>query len=98
MREPIYEYDFPETYIKPQEHFPKRQAFNLYLDKHRDPKQINKEFLQRKLKDVHPFKPNPKPLPYPAAQIDEGYQPHWLQGEMRKLRMKWGRINQIDEQ
>jgi hypothetical protein len=29
MQEPVYEYDFPEPYIRPQKWFPLRQPFNL---------------------------------------------------------------------
>lgn len=97
MREPVYEYDFPEPYIKPQVFFPKRVPFNLYLDKYRDPKQINKEFLQRKLKKVHPFRPNAKPAPYPNIHLFEDYCPDWLKREIRKSRLRWGRVTQIDE-
>ncbi|KAJ8973795.1 hypothetical protein NQ317_002796 [Molorchus minor] len=96
MKEPIYEYDFPPPYIKPQSWFPLRQPFNLYMDKYRDPKQINKEFLLRKLKNVHPFKGSPPPLPYPNAQYFDGYVPTWLKLEIRKSRLKWGRINDIE--
>ncbi|XP_019871903.2 39S ribosomal protein L38, mitochondrial [Aethina tumida] len=96
MKEPIFEYDFPEPYIKKQVWFPLRQPFNLYMDKYRDPKQINKEFLERKLKNVHPFKAPPPPLPYPNAQYFEGYVPSWLQLEKRKSRLRWGRINDIE--
>ncbi|XP_018576747.1 39S ribosomal protein L38, mitochondrial [Anoplophora glabripennis] len=96
MKEPIFEYDFPPPYIRKQEWFPIRKPFNLYMDKYRDPKQINKEFLLRKLKDVHPFKPRPAPLPYPNAQYFEGYVPSWLKLEITKSRLKWGRINDIE--
>ncbi|XP_031348551.1 39S ribosomal protein L38, mitochondrial-like [Photinus pyralis] len=96
MREPVFEYDFPKPYIRPQEWFPKRKPFNIYMDKYRDPKQINKEFLMRKLKHVHPFKPPPKPLPYPNAVVFEGYYPSWLKTEITKSRLRWGRINDIE--
>ncbi|KAF7282848.1 hypothetical protein GWI33_001984 [Rhynchophorus ferrugineus] len=96
MKEPIYEYDFPPPYIRKQEWFPKRRPFNLYMDKYRDPKQINKEFLLKKLKDIHPFKPPPKPLPYPNAQFIDSKVPSWLKTEIIKERMKWGRINEIE--
>lgn len=97
MKEPIFEYDFPGPYIRPQEWFPrKKRPFNLYMDKYRDPKQINKEFLERKLKNVHPFKAPPPPQPYPNAVVFEGYTPSWLKLEIRKSRLKWGRINDIE--
>lgn len=40
MKEPIFEYDFPQSYHPPERYFPLRQAFNLYLDRYRDPKQV----------------------------------------------------------
>ncbi|KAJ8933207.1 hypothetical protein NQ314_014154 [Rhamnusium bicolor] len=96
MKEPIFEYDFLPPYIKKQKWFPLREPFNLYMDKYRDPKQINKEFLMRKLKNVHPFQEPPPPLPYPNAQYFDGYVPTWLKLEIRKSRLKWGRINDIE--
>jgi large subunit ribosomal protein L38 len=96
MKEPVFEYDFPPPYIRPQEWFAKRKPFNLYMDKYRDPKQINKEFLMRKLKNVHPFKAPPPPLPFPNAVRFEGYVPSWLILEKRKSRLRWGRINDIE--
>jgi large subunit ribosomal protein L38 len=96
MKEPVFEYDFPPPYIRPQEWFAKRKPFNLYMDKYRDPKQINKEFLMRKLKNVHPFKAPAPPLPFPNAVRFEGYVPSWLILEKRKSRLRWGRINDIE--
>nr|CAI5864187.1 unnamed protein product [Callosobruchus analis] len=96
MKEPIFEYDFPPPFIRKVEWFPLRKPFNLYMDKYRDPKQINKEFLMRKMKHVHPFKEPPPPLPYPNAQYFSGYIPSWLKLEIRKSRLKWGRINEIE--
>ncbi|CAH1962087.1 unnamed protein product [Acanthoscelides obtectus] len=96
MKEPIFEYDFPPPYVRKQEWFPLRKPFNLYMDKYRDPKQINKEFLMRKMKHVHPFKEPPPPLPYPNAQYFDGYIPSWLKLEKRKSRLRWGRINDIE--
>lgn len=92
MKEPIYEYEFPEPYIKDQEWFPLREPFNLYLDKYRDPKEIAKEYIQRKLAKTHPFD-GPEPAKrYPNAHpfVDV---PSWLRVEKRKARLGWGRIN-----
>lgn len=98
MKEPIFEYDFPQPYIRPEEWFAKKRPFNLYLDKYRDPKDINKEFLERKLKKVHPFKPPPEQVPYPNAQYFTGYVPSWLKMVKRLSRMGRGRINDIEGQ
>ncbi|XP_071443795.1 large ribosomal subunit protein mL38 isoform X2 [Hetaerina americana] len=93
MKEPFYEYDFPKPYIKPQVWFPLRQAFNLYLDKHRDEKEIAKEFLLKKLKKEHPFEGPAPTLKYPNAfSINKKY-PSWLRLEMKKERLGWGRVN-----
>lgn len=40
MKEPVFEYDFPDSYHPPEKYFPLKQAFNLYLDRYRDPKQV----------------------------------------------------------
>ncbi|KAL2714158.1 hypothetical protein V1478_016715 [Vespula squamosa] len=96
-KEPIFEYDFPKPYIKKQEWFPLKRAFNLYLDRYRDPKEINKEFLLKKLKKVHPFKKPEPPLKYPNAYAFEIPVPTWLRVEKRKERLGWGRVNNIEE-
>lgn len=89
----VYEYDFPERYIKPQVLFPLRQPFNLYMDRYRDPKQINKEFLLKKLKADDPFKKPDPPLKYPLVHKPPKDMPSWLRTEERKKKLKWGRIN-----
>lgn len=93
MDEPVYEYDFPEPYHPLQKWFPLRQPFNLYLDRYRDPKQINKEYILKKLKSRHPFmKPKP-PLPFPnAVPFADKNLPHWLKLEIRKERLGFGRV------
>lgn len=40
MKEPMFEYDFPKPYNPPERYWPLKQAFNLYLDRYRDPKQV----------------------------------------------------------
>ncbi|KAL0132176.1 hypothetical protein PUN28_000151 [Cardiocondyla obscurior] len=97
MRIPVFRYDFPEPYIKKQVWFPLRQPFNLYLDKYRDPKQINKEFLLRKLKKIHPFNGPEPPKKYPLAHSNKHYIPSWLKFEMIKKRLSYGRVNELDD-
>lgn len=93
--EPVYEYDFPEPYIADQEYFPLRKPFNLYMDKYRDPQQVNKEYLERKLAKTHPFNgPEPK-LKYPNAHPIKN-APSWLLTEKQKDRLGWGRVNDIE--
>ncbi|XP_070165402.1 large ribosomal subunit protein mL38 [Polyergus mexicanus] len=97
MKLPIFQYDFPKPYIKKQVWFPIKQPFNLYLDKYRDPKKIKKEFLLRKLKEVHPFD-GPKPsLKFPLAYRSNKYRPSWLKFEITKKERGQGRINDIRE-
>ncbi|KPJ11126.1 39S ribosomal protein L38, mitochondrial [Papilio machaon] len=94
-KEPVYEYDFPPPYIRPQEWFPLRKPFNLYMDKYRDPKQIKKEYLLRKLKNEDPFKAPPPPLKFPNAHSLPQSMPSWLKLHEKKIRLGWGRINDV---
>ncbi|KAL4711660.1 hypothetical protein ACJJTC_003061 [Scirpophaga incertulas] len=94
-KEPVYEYDFPAPYIRPQEWFPRRKPFNLYMDKYRDPKQIKKEYLLRKLKDEDPFKRPPPPLKFPNAHALPRNMPSWLKLHEKKIRLGWGRVNDV---
>lgn len=94
IAEPVYEYDFPKAFIAEQEHFPLKKPFNLYMDKYRDPKKINKEYLERKLAKTHPFNgPEPK-LKYPNAHPIPN-TPSWLVTEIKKDRLGMGRVNDI---
>ncbi|CAH2076466.1 unnamed protein product, partial [Iphiclides podalirius] len=94
-KEPVYEYDFPPPYIRPQEWFPLRKPFNLYMDKYRDPKEVNKEYLLRKLKKEDPFKAPPPPLRFPNAQPLPATMPSWLKLHEKKIRLRWGRVNDV---
>ncbi|EFN89879.1 39S ribosomal protein L38, mitochondrial [Harpegnathos saltator] len=97
MKMPIFRYNFPQPYIKKQTWFPLKEPFNLYMDKYRDPKQITKEFLLRKLKKVHPFKESePKPQ-FPLAYHTHPDLPSWLKFEMIKKKLGYGRVNDLDE-
>ncbi|XP_050673946.1 39S ribosomal protein L38, mitochondrial [Leptidea sinapis] len=95
QKEPIYEYDFPEPYIRPQEWFPLRKPFNLYMDKYRDPKQVKKEYLVRKLKNEDPFKSPDPPLRFPNAHPLPHSMPSWLKLHEKKIRLGWGRVNDV---
>ncbi|XP_050466330.1 39S ribosomal protein L38, mitochondrial [Cataglyphis hispanica] len=94
---PIFQYDFPKPFIKKQVWFPLKEPFNLYLDKYRDPKEIKKEFLLRKLKKVHPFNGPEPPLKFPLAHRSNKYRPSWLRFEITKKGRKQGRVNDINE-
>ncbi|XP_016993093.2 large ribosomal subunit protein mL38 [Drosophila takahashii] len=90
-KEPVYEYDFPKPYLADQKFFPLKQPFNLYMDKHRDQKQLNKEYLERKLAKTHPFEGPEKPLRFPNAHAIRDV-PSWLKTEIRKQRLGTGRV------
>lgn len=95
MKEPIFEYDFPEVILKPQKHFPLKQPFNLYLDRYADPKDVNKRFVVEKLSKTHPFNgPEPK-LRFPNAH-DMRHLPSWIQTEIRKKNLGLGRIKELE--
>lgn len=95
MREPSFEYDFPPPYIRPQEWFPLRKPFNIYMDKYRDPKKITEELFLKKLKKTNPFKGPEPPVPFPNAEPLDKRIPSWLKTEIRKQRLGWGRINDV---
>ncbi|XP_011495183.1 PREDICTED: 39S ribosomal protein L38, mitochondrial [Ceratosolen solmsi marchali] len=96
MENPLFEYDFVKPYLKPPVWFPKRQPFNIYMDRYRDEKQINKEYLLRKLKKQHPFKfPDPA-LKYPNAHAIDQNLPSWLKTEMVNERLGLGRIKNYE--
>lgn len=93
-KEPRYEYDFPKPYIRDQAWFPLKQPFNLYMDKYRNPQDVAKGYLAQKLNETHPFDGPKTPLRFPNAHSTRGV-PSWLATEMRKNRLKWGRINDV---
>lgn len=96
MKEPIFDYDYPEAYLKKPTAFPHREPFNIYLDRLADPKEVNKRFLQEKLANTHPFEGPPPPLRFPNAQYFEN-EPSWLKTEIMKKRLRWGRINDVEK-
>lgn len=71
------------------------------MDRYRDPKQIAKEYLLKKLKKRHPFEKPKAPLRFPNAipikhDLDEklhGRIPSWLKREKLKERLGYGRVN-----
>ena len=62
------------------------------MDRYRDPKQINKEYILKKLKSRHPFmKPKPT-VPFPNALPLPQKMPYWRKLEIRKERLGFGRV------
>lgn len=83
--------------MKKQEQFPKGIAFNLYMDRYADPKDVNKRFLEEKLAKTHPFDgPEPKPL-FPNAQFFSN-EPSWLKTAEKKKRLGIGRIRDFNRE
>lgn len=91
MKEPTFEYDFDAKVLKPQKWFPKSEPFNLYLDKYRDPKDLQKQLLLEKLKERHPFQPPPTPPKYPLAMPISNRYATWMKDEIRRKRMREGK-------
>lgn len=70
-----------------------RFYFRRYLDRYRDPKDISKQVLLKKLKNHHPFIAPEPPLKFPHAHSlhDCKDKPTWLQTEIKKERLGYGR-------
>ncbi|XP_034941567.1 39S ribosomal protein L38, mitochondrial isoform X2 [Chelonus insularis] len=96
MKSPKFEYDFPPPYVRRQEWFPKAKAFNLYLDRYRNPKDVNQDYLLRKFKNTHPFRAPYKKYKYPLAHPFPHDMPTWLKDQMRKDYLGYGNINEIE--
>ncbi|XP_077287533.1 mitochondrial ribosomal protein L38 isoform X1 [Arctopsyche grandis] len=92
MMEPVFEYNFPQLYIRPQEWFPKRKPFNLYMDRYRGSKQIAKEYFLTKLKKEHPFRKPDPPLKFPNLLVNPKNTPSWLRQKIKNDRINKGRI------
>lgn len=97
LKEPVFEYDSPKSFHPPERMFALRQPFNLYLDRYRDPKQINKEYLARDLAKTNPFDGPTPPPRFPGVQPLRN-MPQWLITERKKSRIGHGRINEIREE
>jgi len=83
MKEPRYEYEFMAPYIQPWNRFEMRDSqstqvghkgFNEFMDEHRDPKDIEREVLMKKLAHTHPYEGDTEGfMKYPLAH-EEDYQ------------------------
>jgi large subunit ribosomal protein L38 len=91
MPEPSFEYDFPAISYPKQKWFPGQKPFNLYLDKYKEEKQLQKELLIEKLKERHPFKPPPKRPKYPLAFRLDTNTASWINDDIRRRRMREGK-------
>jgi len=97
MKEPVFEYDFPEPYIEPQERYgPRVRPFDMYLDQYRDPKDISKQVFEKRLKNISPYKPEPPPFPYPhALGWPKGVDSSWEREQLRRERLKIGKYKDV---
>ena len=101
MREPKFEYDFvpPASEMPWNEYIPHqfKVPFNIFLDNHRDPKEIQEELVLKKLKEQHPFRsPTADRLKYPNAHTIDPSLPSWRRRELEKERLKWGIYKDLD--
>lgn len=96
MKEPVYEYDFPRPFLREERWFPLKQPFNLYLDRYRDPQDINKDYIERRLKATDPFDGPEPPLKYPGAHpLRDPTWAQWQITEEKKYRLTQGRVNEV---
>ncbi|KAK4286850.1 hypothetical protein Pmani_040062 [Petrolisthes manimaculis] len=95
MREPVYEYDFPKVYVAPQKFFPIKRAFNTYLDLHRDPKEIQKELLLKRLNQLNPLEREASVTPYPNAIPIPHHLSSWQRREVKKERLGLGKYRDL---
>ncbi|GFS80142.1 39S ribosomal protein L38, mitochondrial [Nephila pilipes] len=95
MHEPIFEYMEKPLYYRPQVQFPHLQPFNLYLDRYRDPKEIKKEVLLKRLKTIEPFKEEPPMPKYPALHKPENYIFSWQKKDMLNERLRLGKYRDL---
>lgn len=105
MEEPKYEYNFLPPYVRPwndlfKDHFANQSGFNNFLDKYRDPKEIQEEILKKRLKSLDPFKGDlDREIKYPNAhaphpdQKEAKGRPH----EMLELGPMW-RLREIERE
>lgn len=100
MREPTYEYIQPKEKLADQAKYPSSAAFNIYLDAYRDPKEMNKEAILERLKEIDPFdyktiihppKLPPNIHPRVPGSNERFAVPSWAWNNIWKKRNKLGR-------
>ena len=114
MQEPKFEYHFLPQYNRPwndlyRDHFAKHQGFNNFLDRYRDPKEIQEEVFKKRLKTIDPFRgdldrhikyPNAHP-PHPDSKEAKGKPeeriiPTWRLREIERERLRIGFYKDMD--
>ena len=75
MQEPRYEYEFPDWYLAPwmfHLNTNKKDGFDEFLDKHRDPKDLEREVLELKLSHTDPYEGDTNAyMKYPGVHDDD---------------------------
>lgn len=95
MREPVFEYAHKPVYFKRQKYYPHKEPFNLYLDRYRDPKEIRKEVILKRLKTITPFEEEPPPPKYPNIYKNPPNTPSWRRAEIWKERNRLGKYRDL---
>ena len=91
MKEPRYDFDFEPRYLPPQEFSVERSAFNTYLEKYRDRKDVNEEVVKHYLGMTCPFNGYPNVPKYPLAVPNEKWVPDWYKFELIKYHKRQGK-------
>ncbi len=74
-----------------------RVPFNLFLDKMRDPKEIQEELVRKKLATHHPFEGDMnKDIKYPNAHVISPDLPQWRRREIERERLRQGVFKDLD--
>merc|ERR1739844_828856 len=97
--EPKYEYNFLPPYIRPwndlfKDHFANQQGFNHFLDKYRDPKEIQEEILKKRLRSLDPFEGDLDTKIKPHERLKMG--PTWRLRELERERVRKGLYKDMD--
>jgi len=92
MLEPVYEYDFPLPYVEPIEEYPEKvKDFTTYTEAGKPAVELEEIALLERLKRVHPFKVEAKPLPFPEAVFKDVRKPSWTRVRVSEERQGLGR-------
>lgn len=91
MRVPQYEHVITKKDVSPNKAYPGRVPFNIYLDYHRDKKDINKQVLLERLKNIDPFNYRDQYIaPKVPADIHKENVPDWMKMTVWKKNNKLG--------
>lgn len=92
---PVYKYIHEPEYIAPQVKYPERLAFDRYLDKYRDIKDIRKEVLLKRLKTLNPFEEEPPMSKYPNIYKNPPKMFSWQKANLWKERNRIGKFRDL---